>query len=66
MMLARIYLKRGDLGASWTYLKEVEGMVGKDRASYPVMLPWEVKLSLGELMLLKEEYSEAEKCLLGA
>ena len=65
MMLARIYLKRGDLGASWTYLKEVEGMVRSDRASYPVMLPWEVKLSMGELMMLKEEYSEAEKCFLG-
>ena len=47
MMLARIYLKRRDLGASWTYLKEVEGMVSRDRASYPVMLPWEVKLSMG-------------------
>jgi hypothetical protein len=53
MMLARIYLKRGDLAASWTYLKEVEEMVRSDRASYPVMLPWEVKLSMGELMMLK-------------
>ena len=65
-MLARIYLKRGDLRASWTYLKEVEGMVGRDRGSYPVMLPWEVKLSMGELMMLKGEYSEAEKCFVGA
>ena len=65
-MLARIYLQRGDLGASWTYLKEIEVMVGSDRASYPAMLPWEVKLSMGELMMLKEEYSEAVKLFLGA
>jgi Flp pilus assembly protein TadD len=30
------------------------------------MLPWEVKLSMGELRMLKGEYSEAEKCLRGA
>jgi hypothetical protein len=31
-MLARIYLSRGDIGASWTYLTEVDEMVGRDRA----------------------------------
>jgi Flp pilus assembly protein TadD len=30
------------------------------------MLPWEVKLSMGELRMLKGEYSEAENCLLSA
>lgn len=30
------------------------------------MLPWEVKLSMGELRMLKGEYSEAEKSFRGA
>ncbi len=41
-------------------------MVARDRASYPVMLPWEVKLSMGEIRMLEGEYSEAEKCFKSA